>query len=261
MNKNGKLICIKKCSNCGKEVEIRHKNRLNNKHIYCSKECEIEFKKKALENQKGYLNCECPICHKKFHLKPCSLGKSETHYCSRECHRLAKKQYMKGEKNHQYGLKGAKNSSWKSDKKITSYGYVKIRVLDHPFRDADDMVFEHRLIAEKYLLNDENSIEINGKKYLKPEYEVHHINKKRTDNRLENLLVLTRKEHAKIHSNERANKICKKVNKLTLNKEFIETYNSVKEAGERNNIFPQNITNACKKDKGFAGGYLWEYKK
>lgn len=46
MNKKGKLICIKQCSNCGKDVEIRHKERVNRKNIFCCKQCEIEFNKK-----------------------------------------------------------------------------------------------------------------------------------------------------------------------------------------------------------------------
>ena len=113
---------------------------------------------------------------------------------------------MRGNGNHQYGLKGSKNSSWKSDARKTSYGYIQIRVLDHPFRDKSDFVFEHRLIAEKYLLTDDNSIEINGKKYLKPEYVVHHKNFDRTDNRPENLEILSHSEHSAKHTKLNPNK-------------------------------------------------------
>ena len=147
-----------------------------------------------------WFNCECPICGKKFHLKPSQKAKGHTHYCSRECHRKAKTIYMRGEGNHQYGLKGSKNATWKSDKMKSGYGYIMIRVLDHPFREKGDFVFEHRLVAEKYLLTPENSIEIDGKLYLRPEYEVHHKNFDRTDNRPENLEVLTRKQHKQIHN-------------------------------------------------------------
>ena len=142
----------------------------------------------------------CPVCGKKFHLKPFTVKRSKTHYCSRECFRIAKHEYMKGEGNHQYGLRGKKNDSWYSDRRISRYGYIQVRCLDHPFKRHGDFVFEHRLVAEKYLLNGENAIEIDGKKYLKPEYEVHHINFDRTDNRKENLMVLTHKEHKEIHS-------------------------------------------------------------
>lgn len=146
-----------------------------------------------------YLNCECPICHKKFHLKPSQIKKTKNNYCSRECHREAKKIYMAGSKNHQYGKKGHRNASWKSDVKESRYGYVQIRVLDHPFRDGDDFVFEHRLVAEKYLLNDENSLIINGKRYLSPKYVVHHIDFDRKNNSVDNLMVMTKKDHQRLH--------------------------------------------------------------
>lgn len=208
MNKQGKLLCIKKCSNCGTEVEVRHKERLNRLNIFCSKECESIYKKNNMSHKEGYFNCKCPVCNKKFHLKPYMLKKYKTHYCSKECHRLAKKEYMKGEKNHQYGLKGDKNSSWKSNKKITSYGYIKIRNLEHPFKDCDGFVFEHRLIVEKYLLNNDNSIEIKGKKYLKPEYIVHHKDFNKLNNDISNLQIMTLEEHTSLHSKLRKNNWC-----------------------------------------------------
>lgn len=219
----------------------------------------MNLEKIITKKKENYFNCICPICKKKFHLRPYVLKKNKNHYCSKECHRLAKTQYMKGNKNHQYGLKGNKNSSWKSDKKITNYGYLKIRCLDHPFKDCDDFVFEHRLIAEKYLLNNENSIEINGKKYLSQDYTVHHIDENKLNNKLENLQVMTKKEHSKIHALKRAKKMCKKVDKFDLNGKYIETFSSIKEAANINKIYPQNISKVCKNGKGTAGGYIWKY--
>lgn len=198
MSKLGRIICVKQCSNCNKEVEIRHKDRLKRKNIFCSKNCENNYKRS--HKKEGYLNCECPICKEKFHLKPYQLNNgSHNHYCSIECHRIAKKEYMKGNKNHQYGLKGSKNATWKSDKKVTNYGYIKVRCLNHPYKDSDDMVFEHRLVAEKYLLNEENSIEIDGKRYLKPEYIVHHKDMNKKNNKADNLEIMTLSEHCKLH--------------------------------------------------------------
>lgn len=156
------------------------------------------------------LNCECPVCKKRFHLKPSAVKRYKTHYCSKKCQIEAQKEYMKGAGNHQYGLKGDKNASFKSDKRISRYGYIQIRVLEHPFRDKSDFVFEHRLVAEKYLLNENNSVEINGKLYLSPNYVVHHKNFDRMDNRPENLEVLTKCEHQRLHNklnpNERNDK-------------------------------------------------------
>ena len=47
---------------------------------------------------------------------------------------------------------------------------------------------EHRLVIEKAI-----------NRYLEPYEEVHHINYNKLDNRLENLMVLTRTEHRKLH--------------------------------------------------------------
>lgn len=161
---------------------------------------EVTKGKNTLETHgEDWYNCQCPICGIKFHLKPSRVKIAKNHYCSKECFGKAKIEYMKGEGNHQYGLKGNKNATWKSDRRLSRYGYIQVRVLDHPFRDKADFVFEHRLIAERYLLNDENSVTINGKRYLNPDYVVHHINFDRTDNRVENLLVMGKQEHMRLH--------------------------------------------------------------
>lgn len=109
---------------------------------------------------------------------------------------------MTGAGNHQYGLTGRKNSSWESDEKISTHGYRMIRKPDHPFRNIDGFVFEHRLVVEEYWLTPFNSVEINGQLYLPPEYEVHHINGDKLDNSPENLFVLTKDFHITVHNLE-----------------------------------------------------------
>lgn len=160
----------------------------------------MENDSRKVKHKDGYYNCECKICGQKFHAKLSQIKRGGGKYCSQKCHYIAKQEYMKGEGNHQYGLKGSLNSSWISDVRITRYGYRAIRTPDHPFRDADDYVLEHRLIAEKYLLTDENSVEVNGKRYLSHEYVVHHINFDRLDNRVENLKVMKKSEHQRYHA-------------------------------------------------------------
>jgi len=93
------------------------------------------------------------------------MNRSKHKYCSIDCFKLDKMEYMRGEGNHQYGLRGKENASWKSDIRISTYGYVLRRMPEHPFCNIDGFVFEHRLIAEEYLLNDANSVLIHGKRY------------------------------------------------------------------------------------------------
>lgn len=186
------------CGYCGKAFFCLNSRIERSSNVYCSTEC----RDRASE---GEPNCECPICGTKFHIEESRINKSKNHYCSVGCHIKAKSEYMKGENNHQYGLIGSLNSSWKTGELISNYGYRLIRVYDHPFKSESGMVFEHRLVAEKYLLTEENSIEINGKRYLKPEFVVHHINYDRLDNRVENLVVMLRSEHTALHARLRNN--------------------------------------------------------
>ncbi len=170
----------------------------------------MEVKEKAKNNSDGWLNVKCEICGKRYHRKPYLVNRAKHHYCSVSCHKEAKKEYMKGEGNHQYGLRGELNSSWSGGRRISTYGYVSVQQIGHPFaRSSSNYVFEHRLIAEKYLLTDENSVEINGKLYLSPAYVVHHKNGNRLDNRVENLEVMTISEHQSLHDKERM-KTCKR---------------------------------------------------
>lgn len=127
----------------------------------------------ALDFNNDYYNCTCPTCGIKFHLKPSAVRRFKTHYCSKNCQNEARKIYMKGEGNHQFGLKGEKNPTWNGGTRISNYGYRLVQQIGHPFATGrSEYVFEHRLIAEKYLLNEENSVEINGQKYLSPDYVV-----------------------------------------------------------------------------------------
>ena len=155
----------------------------------------------ALEHDESFYNCECPICGKKFHVKPYHLHRFKTNYCSKECQNEARKIYMRNEGNHQYGLKGRANATWKGGTKETCYGYLLVQQLGHPFSvGRSEYVFEHRLVAEKYLLTPENSVEINGKRYLSPDYVAHHKNGNKKDNRKENLEVMTLSEHQAMHA-------------------------------------------------------------
>lgn len=183
------------CDNCGTVFECQNFRIMNRSNLFCSKRCEGQYRKNQTE-----LNCECEVCGVKFHRKAYYVKKVKHVCCSKQCDSILRKTTFSGANNHQYGLKGDKNSSWKSNERVSSYGYRLIRDLDHPFKNSDDFVFEHRLLADKYLLTDENNVEINGKRYLKPEYIVHHIDKNRLNNDINNLRVMTLQEHIILHN-------------------------------------------------------------
>jgi len=85
--------------------------------------------------------------------------------------------------------KGSKCISWKGGRRIGSLGYVLIYMPEHPHANRHHYVLEHRIVMEKHL-----------GRYLKKTEVVDHINRNRSDNRLENLrLFESNKEHMKAH--------------------------------------------------------------
>ena len=197
------LTLIVNCENCGKEFKCTPSRYENSKHHCCSKEFAQELARKIREENPAYYNCECVICGKKFHLKPYAANRYATHTCSDECHKKFMSLKFTGENNHQFGIRGENNVSWKGGRRISTYGYILIKMSDHPFAFDDGYYPEHRLVAEKYLLNDENSVLIDGKRYLSPEFVVHHKDKNRKNNNVDNLEVMKKGEHVSLHNYER----------------------------------------------------------
>lgn len=71
-------------------------------------------------------------------------------------------------------------------------GYRYIFKPDHPNKDIDGYVPEHRLLMENKI-----------GRYLRKEEVVHHINHNRLDNRIENLMLIgSNSEHIKLHSQQ-----------------------------------------------------------
>lgn len=187
------------CSWCNNAMEV-FPQRLKNRHICCSKECASALKKSLRED-----NVSCYTCKKPFYLKPSALAKRknpEQVTCSVECMKEACRVRMSGESNHQYGLKGEENSSYKSGVRISSYGYALVKHPEHPKAWADGYMPIHRLIMEEHLLNTEayEFLEKIGNRYvLSSDYEVHHVNENKLDNRLSNLEVLYSNAHKSLH--------------------------------------------------------------
>ena len=76
-------------------------------------------------------------------------------------------------------------------KKKSNTGYMYVYFPDHPCA-KDGWIAEHRLVMEALI----------GRR-LKHDEVVHHINGKRTDNRKENLMLMSDKEHRRFHMKER----------------------------------------------------------
>lgn len=212
-------IIITKCDFCGKDIKITKERQKRNKHFFCNAECSKLYKKK------DQIKIQCKICGKDVYRKKSQVEKMkhpENITCSKECCYKLRKTTYSGENNHQYGLTGNKNASWKSDERYNNDNkrYTLIRVENHPFCDQQNFVPEHRLIAEKYLLNEQNSIEIDGILYLKPECVVHHIDFNKKNNDVKNLYVFESESiHTLFHNLYKS----KRINSL---EEFLTYYQS-----------------------------------
>lgn len=71
-------------------------------------------------------------------------------------------------------------------------GYILVYAPDHPNATKDGYIMQHTVIMEQHL-----------HRYLNPWEVVHHINHIRDDNRIENLALMGKKEHATQHMKER----------------------------------------------------------
>lgn len=83
-------------------------------------------------------------------------------------------------------------SEYGGHRKKRTDGYIMVYVPDHPLSTKDGYVMEHILIMEKEI-----------GRFITRDEVVHHKNHIRDDNRIENLELMTFKEHAGMHMKER----------------------------------------------------------
>ena len=103
-----------------------------------------------------------------------------------------KKQSQETKDKRSKSLSGEKSYLWKGGRKKHGCGYIMIYCPSHP-NSSWKYVFEHRLVMEKHL----------GRYLFKNEI-VHHINRIKDDNRIENLkLCESNSKHIKLHPKQR----------------------------------------------------------
>lgn len=100
---------------------------------------------------------------------------------------------------HGNHVRGSEHPKWNDGRIISSHGYVKVRVGDeHPLADPNGYAYEHILVVltsntpDALLLAQHHG-----------DWVVHHKNGNKTDNRIDNLQVISRAEHNALHNAER----------------------------------------------------------
>jgi hypothetical protein len=130
---------------------------------YCSMPCA------ALGATTGQ-EVRCIACGKPARKFQYQMKRDTRHFCSNDCKFLAQK------REQHPGWKGGRN---------VSHGYIQVR-------NGKGRQFEHRVVAEAKI----------GRP-LAPGEVVHHINGVKSDNRPENLEILSNEEHSRRHGDER----------------------------------------------------------
>lgn len=126
------------------------------------------------------VKCICPECGKEFYQYPSRI-KQGVKRCSTEC--KAKHQSREN------------NPSWKRGYTLNN-GYKMIWV-------DGKKVYEHRYVMEQHI----------GRK-LKRGEEIHHIDKNRMNNSIENLMLLSIEEHKKFHRDKKTGKFSSRVSEV-----------------------------------------------
>jgi len=85
----------------------------------------------------------------------------------------------------------------------------------HPFADSNGCIYEHRFVMEQHL-----------GRYLKRQEQIHHKNENKQDNRIDNLQLVTQREHLMIHKrpiSDKSDRFCQLCrNKTNVNKNGVE---------------------------------------
>lgn len=126
---------------------------------------------------------ECNECHKEFSINGAHFKEGVGKFCSYSCRQTNRMKQLTGDKHYQ----------WKGGRNTNPGGYIIVFSPNHPFKMAtgSGYVLEHRLVMEKHI-----------GRYLRKDEIVHHINHIKTDNRIENLIILNSSQHSTHHSLE-----------------------------------------------------------
>lgn len=160
------------CEQCGGSFDAWPSKVAVGRARFCSRAC-------ADAAKCNHTVLVCELCGKPVAQTPSQLARGWGRYCSTTCYHEAQRAY-RSEHFH----------NGKPVLRMAS-GYIRVWEPNHPTAHAG-YVYEHRLVMERVI-----------GRYLTSEEHVHHVNRKKDDNRPENLVVMSHREHRKLHTRER----------------------------------------------------------
>ncbi|MDP9288054.1 MAG: HNH endonuclease [Thermoproteota archaeon] len=176
---DSKVGNIRLCEECGNQYIYRVNNAGTQR--FCSTKCQSRnySRRQLTEYYKVGNKCDCGFVGIGKHLCHCGICGSELSGWNFNLQQPYT--FKPGHMNR--GKHGEESGHWQGGRHIDNKGYVRISIGNGNRR------YEHDLVIEEHL----------GKKLLSNEH-VHHKNGVKTDNRIENLEVLTISKHAKTHN-------------------------------------------------------------
>ena len=145
----------------------------NDTKVFCSRECHSASQIRAERRT-------CERCGGAYLVPPSQQWRRAARYCSRLC---------EGDSRIARPLDRSHNGRCA---RLNQHGYVFIHEPKHPKAIKGGWISEHRHVVEQRL-----------GRYLRSDEHVHHVNGNKSDNRSENLEVLTPRAHARVTGAER----------------------------------------------------------
>ena len=124
----------------------------------------------------------------------------------------------------------------------TNYGYQLVGLCKN---SKPKMLYIHRLVANAFINNSKNYIEVN------------HIDENKCNNHVSNLEWCDRKYN--INYGTRNEKVSKQVIQLTLDNQIIKTWDSIMDVQRNLGYHNTHICKCCKGKLKSSYGYKWQY--
>lgn len=163
---SSRVLCV--CLQCGDEFTVPPSGIRRGRGKYCSRHC-ANYQGQGRPPDIAWVDQTCKQCGKPFALLVSRVARGDGDFCSQSCHAASRT--------------AERNPFYRGGVLLDGHGYRRVLVGKNRY------VYEHRLVAATII----------GRPLLKHE-AVHHRNGIRDDNRPDNLEVMTRAEHSRLHS-------------------------------------------------------------